>query len=182
MPTSPFTARPANPTLLGVGADELVELIAGGSASRPGEQARSRCHNHAMAHGGAMRRRGERVVVRTRRNRHALSRRTSQLVGASGFAAAAVLPFALWHRAISYIASDFRLEVEYLVTGWTAYTLLALGLLFAVPVVVSIGRSPTSRLYPRSRQAYAGWAVTLYILGFALASQVAPLAEPYVSR
>ena len=140
------------------------------------------CHTRVAAGGRAMRRRGERVVVRTRLNRDGLSRRNAQLVGAAGFLAAATLPFALWHRAISTIASDFRLEAEYLVSGWTAYTLMGLGLLFAVPVVLSIGRSPTSRLYPRSRQAYAGWAVTLYMLGFALASQVAPLAEPYVAR
>lgn len=121
-------------------------------------------------------------VTATQRRKQQVSRRTSQMVGAVGFVMAAVLPVALWHRAIEAIASDFRLELEYLVTGWTAYTLLGLGLLFALPVVLSIGRSPTDRLYPRDRQAYAGWAVTLYILGFALASQVAPLAEPFVSR
>ncbi len=79
----------------------------------------------------------------------------------------------LWHRSISAIASDFRLEVEYLVTGWTAYVLIGLGLLFFVPVLASIGRRPESRLYPRSRNAYAGWGVSLYLLGVILASQVA---------
>jgi hypothetical protein len=39
--------------------------------------------------------------------------------------------------------------------------------------VLSIGRHPESRLYPRSRNAYAGWGVVLYLLGIALASQVA---------
>jgi len=111
-----------------------------------------------------------------------VSRRTSQVVGAVGFVMAALLPVALWHRAIEAIASDFRLELEYLVTGWTAYTLIGLGLLFAIPVVISTGRSPTDRLYPRSRQAYAGWAVSLYLMGFALATQVAPLADPFASR
>ena len=86
---------------------------------------------------------------------------------------AAALPAVLWHRAIGAIASDFRLEVEYLVTGWTGYGLIGVGLLFLIPVVVSIGRSPESRLYPRSRNAYAGWGVVLYLLGVALASQVA---------
>ena len=103
----------------------------------------------------------------------ARNRRNAQLVGLAGFIAAAGLPFALWHRAIAAVASDFRLELDYLVTGWTAYGLIALGLLFLVPVVVSIGRSPQSRLYPRSRNAYAGWGVVLYLLGVALASQVA---------
>jgi hypothetical protein len=100
-------------------------------------------------------------------------RRNAQLVGLAGFMVAAALPGVLWHRAIAAIASDFRLELEYLVTGWTAYGLIALGLLFLVPVVVSIGRNPESRLYPRGRNAYAGWGVVLYLLGIALASQVA---------
>ena len=75
------------------------------------------------------------------------------------------------------IAEDFRLEADYLVTGWTAYALIVLGLLFFIPVVVSIGRRPDSRLYPRSRGAYAGWGVSLYTLGVMLAAQVAVIAE-----
>ena len=78
---------------------------------------------------------------------------------------------------MAMIAEDFRLELEYLVTGWTAYALIALGLLFFVPVVVSIGRRPDSRLYPRSRGAYAGWGVSLYTLGIMLATQVAAIAD-----
>jgi hypothetical protein len=99
------------------------------------------------------------------------------MVGLAGFVVAAALPLALWHRAMGIIASDFRLETAYLVTGWTGYTLIGLGLLFFVPVVVSIGRSPTSRLYPRSRKAYAAWGICLYLLGLALASQVAAVAR-----
>ena len=95
------------------------------------------------------------------------------MVGLAGFLAAAALPPVLWHRAIAAIASDFRVELDYLVTGWTGYGLIALGLLFLVPVVLSIGRLPDSRLYPRSRNAYAGWGVVLYLLGVMLASQVA---------
>ena len=78
---------------------------------------------------------------------------------------------------MAMIAEDFRLEADYLVTGWTAYGLIALGLLFFVPVVLSIGRRPDSRLYARSRGAYAGWGVSLYTLGIMLASQVAIIAE-----
>ncbi len=115
--------------------------------------------------------------IRTRSEKQRLSRRNAQLVGAAGFLIAALLPFALWHRAISIVASDFRLELEYLVTGWTAYTLIALGLLFFLPVVISIGRRPDSRLYPRSRGAYVGWGVSLYTLGIMLATQVAVIAE-----
>ena len=78
---------------------------------------------------------------------------------------------------MAMIAEDFRLELEYLVTGWTAYTLIGLGLLFFVPVLLSIGRRPDSRLYPRSRGAYLGWGVSLYTLGIMLATQVAVIAE-----
>ena len=83
----------------------------------------------------------------------------------------------LWHRAIGIIAADFRVDFDYLVTGWTAYTLIALGLLFFIPVVISIGRRPESRLCPRHRAAYAGWGVSLYTLGILLASQVAIIAQ-----
>ena len=84
---------------------------------------------------------------------------------------------ALWHRPFTVIASDFRLEAEYLLTGWTGYGLIWLGLLFMLPVVISIGRRPGSRLYPRSRNAYAAWGVCLYLLGIILASQVAAVAR-----
>ena len=98
-------------------------------------------------------------------------------MGAGGFVLAAVMPVVLWHRPMEMIAEDFRLELEYLVTGWTAYTLIGLGLLFFVPVLFSIGRRPDSRFYPRSRGAYLGWGVSLYTLGIMLATQVAVIAE-----
>ena len=76
---------------------------------------------------------------------------------------------------MAMIAEDFRLEFDYLVTGWTAYALIVLGLLFFLPVVLSIGRRPDSRFYPRSRGAYAGWGISLYTLGILLATQVAAI-------
>jgi hypothetical protein len=94
-------------------------------------------------------------------------------VGLVGFACAAALPALLWHRAIAVVASDFRLEADYLITGWLGYGLIAGGLLLLVPVVWSAGRRPDSRLYPRSRNVYMGWGVSLYILGFAVATEVA---------
>jgi hypothetical protein len=87
------------------------------------------------------------------------------------------MPVVLWHRPMAMVADEFRLDFEYLVTGWTAYTLIAVGLLFFVPVVLSIGRNPESRLYPRSRGAYIGWGVSLYTLGIMLATQVATIAS-----
>lgn len=117
-----------------------------------------------------------RPPIRTRRSRDQLERRTARLVGLAGFVAAASLPVLLWHRAIADIAADFRIDLTYLITGWLAYFLIVAGLLFFIPVVVSIGRSPDSRLYPRSRNAWAGWGVSCYVLGVALATQVAQIA------
>jgi hypothetical protein len=104
------------------------------------------------------------------------SRREKQLVGLVGFLCAAALPVALWHQAIAMVATDFRLELDYLLTGWLGYGLIAGGLLLLVPVVWSAGRRPGSRLYPRGRNAYMGWGVSLYIMGFAVAAQVAASA------
>jgi hypothetical protein len=104
-----------------------------------------------------------------------LDRRTARIVGVVGFIAAAALPPILWHRAIAAVAMDFRMDIPYL-TGWVAYALIAIGLLFFVPVVISIGRRPDSRLYPHGRNAYIGWGVSCYILGVALATQVAQIA------
>jgi hypothetical protein len=75
------------------------------------------------------------------------------------------------------IAEDFRLEADYLVTGWTAYALIAAGLIFFIPVLISVGRSPESRIYPRTRRACMGWGASLYTLGLLLASQVAIIAD-----
>jgi hypothetical protein len=104
-----------------------------------------------------------------------LDRRTARIVGLVGFILAAALPPILWHRAIAAVAQDFRMDIPYL-TGWVAYALIALGLVFFVPVLVSIGRRPDSRLYPRARNAYAAWGVSFYLLGVALATQVAQIA------
>ena len=112
---------------------------------------------------------------RARRERRA--RRNARLLGLAGFLGAAALPFVLWHRPIEMIAADFRFDANYLLTGWLGYALIAAGLLFLVPVLLSIGRSPESRLYPRSRNAYLGWGVSLYLLGLAIAVQVATIAR-----
>jgi hypothetical protein len=107
------------------------------------------------------------------------ARRTARLVGLAGFLAAAATPVLLWHRAIGLMAADFRIDARYLVTGWLGYALIALGLAVLVPVLLSIGRKPESRLYPQSRNALAGWGVSLYLLGIVLAVQVAAIADGY---
>ena len=71
---------------------------------------------------------------------------------------------ALWHHAIGAVAEDFRFELGYL-TGWSGFGLIALGLLIMLPLVVSAR--------PRLRNVYMGWGVSLYLMGLALASQVA---------
>ena len=82
----------------------------------------------------------------------------------------------IWRSAITAVSSGFQWDFTYLVMGWTGYVLIAAGLLFMLPVVISIGRSPDSRLYPRARNAYLGWGVSLYLLGLAVAAQVAQIA------
>jgi Na+/proline symporter len=114
-------------------------------------------------------------VSRAERQRRA--RRNARLIGLAGFLGAAALPVVLWHRAIALIAADFHLEARYLVGGWLGYSLIAFGLLLCVPVLLSIGRDPESRLYPRARNAYLGWGVSCYLLGLALAVQVAAIAQ-----
>lgn len=81
----------------------------------------------------------------------------------------------LWHDVIAGTAAEFRLDLNYLVSEWLAWGLIATGLAFFLPVVISAGARPDSRWYPRSRSAYTGWGITLYLLGLALATQVSQL-------
>ncbi|HVE67404.1 MAG TPA: hypothetical protein VNB64_02360 [Solirubrobacteraceae bacterium] len=106
----------------------------------------------------------------------AQARARARRVGFAGFVLALALPVALFHSLVSSIASEFRLDFTYLVAEWFPWVLIAAGLAFAAPVVWSAGRDPHSRWYPRSRNAYAGWASVLYILGMALGVQVAAVA------
>jgi hypothetical protein len=101
--------------------------------------------------------------------------RQRRLVGLVGFICAAALPVVLWHRAIAVLASDYRLELDYLLTGWLGYGLIAGGLLLLLPVALSSGRRPGTRLYPRWRNAWMGWGVSLYLMGFVVAAQVATI-------
>ena len=93
---------------------------------------------------------------------------------------AIAVPAILWHGVVVGIASQFRLDLHYLLTEWSPWLLMVAGLAFALPVVWSAGRDPESRWYPRSRNAYAGWGVTLYLLGAVLAIQVAQIYHLHV--
>ena len=106
----------------------------------------------------------------------ARARARSRRIGFLGFAVALALPAFLFHGVISRIAAEFRLDFVYLVAEWFPWALIAAGLAFAAPVVWSAGRDPHSRWYPRSRNAYAGWASVLYLMGMALGVQVAVVA------
>ena len=94
---------------------------------------------------------------------------------------AAGLPVVLFSGSVSDLLAEPRWNQFVYLTGWTPWVLLASGLLFMVPVVVSKGLSPESRFFPRARAAYAGWGVTLYLLGFLLAWQVARIQNVGIS-
>ena len=98
-------------------------------------------------------------------------------IDAAGFLLAAALPFVLWHGTVAEIAtSRFELDIAYL-SGWAPWALMALGLACFVPVILDRIRDPQRRFYGSSRAAWMGWSVTLYLLGFLLAFQVARLTE-----
>jgi hypothetical protein len=96
-------------------------------------------------------------------------------VGAGGLASSIALPLVLFHRVIGEVVGPFRLDFSY-VLGYVPWLLMLIGVIFFVPVALSIGRDPRSRLYPHARNAYAAWGITLYLLGFGLATQVAQLS------
>ena len=59
-----------------------------------------------------------------------------------------------------------------MVSELSPWCLLIVGIAFLVPVAVSVGRDPESRLYPRARRAYIAWGTVLYLLGVILAIQL----------
>jgi hypothetical protein len=114
-----------------------------------------------------------------RRGRDEGSRRKAEPAGAAGVLAAAALPVVLWHRVVAAIAGEFQLDLRYLVTGWSPWVLMAVGLVCAVPIWLADGRDRDRRFYRSPRRAWAGWGVTLYLLGFGLATQVAQIANGF---
>ena len=116
-----------------------------------------------------------------RREQELRARRRAQRVGALGFLLALALPVLLWHDVVTAIAGEFEIEWTYLVAGWTPWVLMALGMLCFVRVWVVDRRSRNSRFYIPGAAAWFGWGVTLYLLGFALATQVAQIADGFSS-
>lgn len=113
----------------------------------------------------------------TRRQKEIAARRRARRTGAVGFVGAAVLPVVLWRDVIAGIASEFHLEVHYLVAGWSPWLLMALGLLCLLVGGVLDWRNRERRFYGPTGGAWAGWGLSLYLLGFALATQVAQIAD-----
>jgi len=94
----------------------------------------------------------------------------------AGLALAIVLPSVLWHETVAKIADGFRVEFTYLVTGWAPWILMLIGIVFLAAVILDRIRDPGRRFYGTHRSVWLGWGITLYLLGFMLATQVAQIA------
>jgi hypothetical protein len=99
--------------------------------------------------------------------------------GALGFLMALALPVLLWHDVVSRIAQAFRLDAQYLIGGWTPWVLMALGLACLATAAIIDWRQRARRFYGPGGAAWAGWGISLYLLGFALATQVAQIADGF---
>lgn len=82
------------------------------------------------------------------------------------------VPLALWHRVLHDVLLSFQWNVSYAAAELGPWLLLLAGILFLLPVAVSSGLDPDSRLYPRGRRAYFVWGVVLYLMGALLAAQL----------
>jgi hypothetical protein len=122
------------------------------------------------------RRRRREAQLSARRARELARRRLAVRTGAGGFVLAAVLPVLLWRDTVTRIAAAFEPSATYFITGWSPWVLMALGLLCSIPALVRL-RPTRARFYGPGPGAWAGWGVTLYLLGSALATQVAQLAD-----
>jgi hypothetical protein len=109
----------------------------------------------------------------TRQARIEAGRRQARWLGAAAFVLAALSPVYLFHGVVEVLAQQPRWWDLHYLSGWLPWALIAAGLAFLLPVAYSAGMNPDSRFFPRARGAYAGWGITLYLLGFLLAWQVA---------
>jgi hypothetical protein len=105
-------------------------------------------------------------------------RRLGAVMALAVFSAA---PFVVFQHTVQDAATDFRVDFNYLVTGWAPWLLIVVGLLCFVPVVVSMGRSAFSRwsLPPGIRHAYEVWGAVLYLLGVLLLTQTTQIASAF---
>ena len=84
----------------------------------------------------------------------------------------AAVPLALWHRVLHDVLISFHWNLSYVAAELGPWLLLLAGIAFLIPVAVSSGSDPESRLYPRARRAYFVWGVVLYLLGILLAAEL----------
>jgi hypothetical protein len=119
------------------------------------------------------------MALGARQQREVLARRRARRTGAVGFVAALALPLLLWRDVIGAIASEFRFDLRYLVTGWSPWVLMALGLVCLATAGVIDWRQRDRRFYGPGSAAWVGWGVSLYLLGFGLATQVAQIAQGF---
>jgi hypothetical protein len=108
--------------------------------------------------------------------RDQLWRRRARRVGAVGFTLACALPFVLWHNVMADIASQARVDLRYAVMECSPWVLMGLGLACFAYVWVLDRRDRDRRFYRQPTRAWFAWGVTLYLLGFGLATQVAQMA------
>jgi hypothetical protein len=87
----------------------------------------------------------------------------------AGVLVLAAVPLVLCHRLLSDELQSFRWSLAYLATELGPWLLLAAGVAFLLPVALSAGADPDSRLRPRGRASLFVWGVVLYLLGLALA-------------
>ena len=105
-----------------------------------------------------------------------MSTRGERLLGLAGLVAAAAIPTILFRDLLGQVTSTFEPSLNWLLTGASGFALMAAGLVAVTPVVLSIGMTPDSRMYPRSRGALTGWGVSLYLLGSMLLVQIGAIA------
>jgi hypothetical protein len=106
-----------------------------------------------------------------------VSTRGERLLGFAGLIAAAGIPVVLFRNLLTDVAGTFEPSLNWLVTGASGFALIFAGVIAVTPVVISIGMTPDSRLYPRSRAALAGWGVSLYLMGSMLLLQIGAIAH-----
>ena len=108
-----------------------------------------------------------------------MSTRAERLLGLAGLIAATAIPVVLFWDLLGDVAATFEPSLDWLLTGASGFALIFAGVIAVTPVVISIGLTPDSRLYPRSRGALAGWGVSLYLLGAMLLVQIGAIADTW---
>ncbi len=81
-------------------------------------------------------------------------------------------PLLLWHRVLGDELASFHWSLGYGAAELGPWLLLLSGLAFMLPVALSAGLDPESRMYPRGRRELFTWGVSLYLLGAILAVEV----------